>query len=84
MQFIDDQTFPDTKKQQCEYKMQQNVLRANNGRVLPYIIKFAHVQLMGSVVCYLRSCSEDMHIVWIILCYSFHKLNISHFYNQSV
>ena len=37
-----------------QYKMQQNVLRAKNRSLPPYIIKFAHVLLMGLVYCYLK------------------------------
>ena len=43
-----------------QYKIQQSVFRAKNWRVPPYIIKFAQVQLIRSVVCYLRLWSVSV------------------------
>ena len=46
MYFIDDQTFPDTHKQQLTVRNAKNVFRATNCRPNPYTL----LQLIGSVV----------------------------------
>ena len=41
------------KNSTLQYKIQQSVFRAKNWGVPPYISKYAQVQLIPSVVCYL-------------------------------
>ena len=65
MLFIDVESSPDTQKQEFIVKMQQNVVRAMNWRISPFITTFAHLQLMESVFRYLSQSQQARKLIQI-------------------